>query len=389
MAGRVPIAGRRLGADRGISKVEVADRRRLARRPRLSTPISNATWVQWLVAVGRRARATTRSRSGRPTAPASSRPSSRPPPAPDGARGHHTIQVAVRLTAAARPRCAERYRSDDAPTTLPLRPARPLRGRHGRRARQPHLLPPGPRRRPRRLGRPREGPGRGPRRAARRAPRRARASAASPRSDGAAPADGRRAPLDEPLNEAFRATADARLGRRRRADPRRGAGEDEDERGRDRRRDEDDDDDEDGPGPPRASRLDAPDRPPASFVERGPSRVVVAAGRLPCPLCGQPLDPAGPHLPAPQRPLRQLSRSAVRASTAATTLDVLREGEIEVVGRLVGSSQQRDVRAGAPGDLPGAREPVRSSRPIYKPTAGERPLDDFPDGTLTRREVAA
>ena len=26
---------------------------------------------------------------------------------------------------------------------------------------------------------------------------------------------------------------------------------------------------------------------------------------------------------------------------------------------------------------------------IYKPTLGERPLDDFPDGTLARREVAA
>ena len=26
---------------------------------------------------------------------------------------------------------------------------------------------------------------------------------------------------------------------------------------------------------------------------------------------------------------------------------------------------------------------------IYKPTIGERPLDDFPDGTLSRREVAA
>ena len=30
-----------------------------------------------------------------------------------------------------------------------------------------------------------------------------------------------------------------------------------------------------------------------------------------------------------------------------------------------------------------------AARCVYKPTAGERPLDDFPDGTLARREVAA
>ena len=34
-------------------------------------------------------------------------------------------------------------------------------------------------------------------------------------------------------------------------------------------------------------------------------------------------------------------------------------------------------------------EPEQTIEAIYKPTIGERPLDDFPDGTLTRREVAA
>jgi uncharacterized repeat protein (TIGR03843 family) len=34
-------------------------------------------------------------------------------------------------------------------------------------------------------------------------------------------------------------------------------------------------------------------------------------------------------------------------------------------------------------------EPVLVLDAIYKPTLGERPLDDFPDGTLARREVAA
>ena len=31
----------------------------------------------------------------------------------------------------------------------------------------------------------------------------------------------------------------------------------------------------------------------------------------------------------------------------------------------------------------------RTIAAVYKPTLGERPFDDFPDGTLTRREVAA
>ena len=39
--------------------------------------------------------------------------------------------------------------------------------------------------------------------------------------------------------------------------------------------------------------------------------------------------------------------------------------------------------------LPRPGEPPRVLEAIYKPTVGERPLDDFPDGTLARREVAA
>ncbi len=34
-------------------------------------------------------------------------------------------------------------------------------------------------------------------------------------------------------------------------------------------------------------------------------------------------------------------------------------------------------------------EPAETVDAVYKPVAGERPLDDFPDGTLARREVAA
>lgn len=73
----------------------------------------------------------------------------------------------------------------------------------------------------------------------------------------------------------------------------------------------------------------------------------------------------------------------------ATTLDVLREGEIEVLGRIVGSSNNALlVRLTRPCPDP-AGGPPQHLDAVYKPTIGERPLDDFPEGTLTRREVAA
>jgi hypothetical protein len=68
-------------------------------------------------------------------------------------------------------------------------------------------------------------------------------------------------------------------------------------------------------------------------------------------------------------------------------LEVLREGEIEIVGRLLGSSNHAmlcKVRRPCP-----APEPATVIEAVYKPTAGERPLDDFPDETLSHREVAA
>lgn len=73
---------------------------------------------------------------------------------------------------------------------------------------------------------------------------------------------------------------------------------------------------------------------------------------------------------------------------ATTELDVLREGDLEVLGRIVGSSNNALlVRVSRPCPDPG--EPPQTMHAVYKPTIGERPLDDFPDGTLTRREVAA
>jgi hypothetical protein len=70
-----------------------------------------------------------------------------------------------------------------------------------------------------------------------------------------------------------------------------------------------------------------------------------------------------------------------------TTLDVLREGDIEIIGRIVASSNNAmlvTVTRHCPDP-----EPDLTIHAIYKPTLGERPLDDFPDGTLAHREVAA
>ena len=80
----------------------------------------------------------------------------------------------------------------------------------------------------------------------------------------------------------------------------------------------------------------------------------------------------------------------------AELLAALRDGELEVLGRLIGSSNNAMVvrvwpptlgERVAPRDL--GRELLADDLlAVYKPTAGERPLFDFPIGTLTRREVA-
>ncbi len=71
----------------------------------------------------------------------------------------------------------------------------------------------------------------------------------------------------------------------------------------------------------------------------------------------------------------------------ATTQEVLRSGDIEILGRIVESSNNALlVTMTLPCPDPG---PDHVLQAIHKPTIGERPLDDFPDRTLTRREVAA
>jgi hypothetical protein len=72
----------------------------------------------------------------------------------------------------------------------------------------------------------------------------------------------------------------------------------------------------------------------------------------------------------------------------SSTLEVLRDGEIAILGRILESSNNALlVTVTLPCPDPG--EPPRVIHAIHKPVAGERPLDDFPDGTLGFREVAA
>jgi uncharacterized repeat protein (TIGR03847 family) len=96
-------------------------------------------------------------------------------------------------------------------------------------------------------------------------------------------------PLDEPLNEAFRAGA-LTLGWDGDAERVLVEARAESEDGEPIDPDEDDDEDEDGPDLLRVRMTADAAR---SFVER--AQRVVASGRPPCPLCGQPLDPTG-HL---------------------------------------------------------------------------------------------
>lgn len=67
--------------------------------------------------------------------------------------------------------------------------------------------------------------------------------------------------------------------------------------------------------------------------------------------------------------------------TVDEALALLRDGELAIEGRVLDASNATfycSVAAGA-----------YSAACVYKPIAGERPLWDFPDGTLAEREVAA
>jgi len=64
----------------------------------------------------------------------------------------------------------------------------------------------------------------------------------------------------------------------------------------------------------------------------------------------------------------------------------LSDGELKILGRLSTASNTTLLcELGVPWDAPAGP----AIHAVYKPIRGERPLDDFPDGTLAGREVAA
>ena len=93
-AGTVPVAGVAWAPDRGVSAVEVQVDDGPWEPAEVSTPISDATWVQWLyrwqAASGTH---TLRVRATDGDGEVQTDQVTRPPP--DGARGHHTIEVRV------------------------------------------------------------------------------------------------------------------------------------------------------------------------------------------------------------------------------------------------------------------------------------------------------
>jgi len=91
-AGQVELAGVAWAPTRGISRVEVLiDETEPWREAQLSVPLSTAAWVQWRATVDLPAGAHTvqvRATDGT----GDTQTSDRTPPAPDGARGHHSIR---------------------------------------------------------------------------------------------------------------------------------------------------------------------------------------------------------------------------------------------------------------------------------------------------------
>ena len=93
-AGPVAVAGVAWAPDRGISRVEVQVDDRPWAAADISTPLSDATWVQWLYrwdATPGEHQVSVRATDG--SGDLQTEKQTRP--APDGARGHHTIRVTV------------------------------------------------------------------------------------------------------------------------------------------------------------------------------------------------------------------------------------------------------------------------------------------------------
>jgi uncharacterized repeat protein (TIGR03843 family) len=80
-----------------------------------------------------------------------------------------------------------------------------------------------------------------------------------------------------------------------------------------------------------------------------------------------------------------------QADGEQAALDLLASGKLEIEGRLVDASNATlYCTIKTPGRRPrAAKNPATEVACVYKPIAGERPLWDFPSGTLAGREVAA
>jgi hypothetical protein len=97
--------------------------------------------------------------------------------------------------------------------------------------------------------------------------------------------------------------------------------------------------------------------------------------------------------------LRGLSREEMESAALAgrqvagilndeTACRVLSEAELTIIGRLVSASNGTFFCMAQEGSRPEGQPGITASC-VYKPIRGERPLVDFPSGTLACREVAA
>jgi hypothetical protein len=81
--------------------------------------------------------------------------------------------------------------------------------------------------------------------------------------------------------------------------------------------------------------------------------------------------------------------AAGSAIETAEALALLRDGELEVIGRVRDASNLVLLCGISTGATGTASSDAPTVHVAYKPIRGERPLDDFPTGTLAAREEAA
>jgi uncharacterized repeat protein (TIGR03843 family) len=94
-----------------------------------------------------------------------------------------------------------------------------------------------------------------------------------------------------------------------------------------------------------------------------------------------PAGPAEVAGPQPATPAGASGEDAAWQRAEEASLELLATGELEIQGRLVDASNATMYCAISADGVEAAC--------VYKPIAGERPLWDFPDGTLAGRELAA